>query len=131
MFSNTSADLTFSVTLNSGRYGFRLYDDLYGWYQTTATSFLNVAKSGTYSIDNTLLTSFNGGLLKINGTDIGDGAIIKINGLKGKVVSRTSTDATFSIPQLITPVTQTAFNLAKNQTIPLGDKVKWGDSAGW
>lgn len=92
---------------------------------------MNVAKSGTYSIDNTLLTSFNGGLLKINGTDIGDGAIVKINGLKGKVVSRTSTDATFSIPQLITPVTQTAFKLAKNQTIPLGDKVKWGDSAGW
>ncbi len=49
------------MTLNSGRYGFRLYDDVYGWYQTTATTFLNVSRSGTYTIDNMMLTSYNGG----------------------------------------------------------------------
>lgn len=130
-WSNTSSNLTFSVTLNSGRYGFRLYDDVYGWYQTSNTSFLNVTKAGTYSINSTVNTSFNGGLLTIDGSNIGDGAIVKINGYKGKLVSRTSANATFSVPQLVTPISQAAFNLAKNKTIPLGDKVKWGDTAGW
>lgn len=124
-------NLTFSVTLNSGRYGFRLYDDLYGWYKTSNTTFLNVSKTGTYSIASAVQTSFNGGLLTITGSDIGDGAFITVNGLRGNVVSRTSANATFAIPALITPASQTAFNLAKNKTIPLGDKAKWGDTAGW
>jgi hypothetical protein len=29
-WTNSSVNLTFSVTLNSGRYGFKLFDDVYG-----------------------------------------------------------------------------------------------------
>jgi len=118
------------VTLNTGKYGLRLYDDVYGWYSTTTASFLTVSKSGVYSVT-TIQTSFNGGAVTVTGSDIGDGAILKINGLTGTVISRTATKAIFNIPVLITPVTQTSFNLAKNKTIDIGSTVTWGDSPGW
>lgn len=83
-----------------------------------------------YSVTNTQ-TSFNGGVFKITGDYIGDGAIISVNGLKGSLISKTTSQAVFQVPQLVTPVTQSAFHLAKNKTISLNDKTKWGDTAGW
>jgi hypothetical protein len=130
-WTNSSTVLSFSVTLNSGKYGFRLYDDLYGWYSMTATTVLSVAKSSSaYSISATQ-TSFNGGVVTVTGDYIGDGATIVVNGLKGNVKSRTASSAVFEVPQLVTPMTQTSFKLARNKTINLKDKVKWGDASGW
>lgn len=129
--TNSSTLLNFNLNLNSGKYGFRMFDDLYGWYSFTDGTFLSVSKSSTpYTISKTL-TSFNGGLLTVTGDNIGEGATITINGLKGKVISKTPTEALFALPQLVTPITQTAFKLAKNKTISLNDKVKWGDTVGW
>lgn len=89
-WSNSSTLLSFNVTLSSGKYGFRLFDDLYGWYSLTSNTFLSVNKSSTpYSVTNTQ-TSFNGGVFKINGDYIGDGAVITINGLKGTLLSKTN-----------------------------------------
>lgn len=123
--------MTFNVTLNSGKYGFQLFDNVNGWYSLTNTSFLSVSKSiANYTVIPSL-TSFNGGLLTVTGDNIGEGATITINGLKGKVISKTPTEALFALPQLVTPITQTAFKLAKNKTISLNDKVKWGDAVGW
>lgn len=34
-WTNSSTILTFNVTLNSGKYGFRLYSETYGWYSMT------------------------------------------------------------------------------------------------
>jgi len=34
-WTNSSTVLTFNVTLNSGGYKFRLYNEIYGWYSTT------------------------------------------------------------------------------------------------
>jgi hypothetical protein len=96
-WTNSSTQLSFNVTLNSGKYGFKLYDDLYGWYNT-ANVVLSVSKSSTsYTISNTQ-TSFNGGVFTINGDYIGDGATITVNGLKGSVLTRTSTSAIFNVP---------------------------------
>ena len=44
---------------------------------------------------------------------------------------KNSSAAVFQVPQLVTPPTQSSFKLAKNQTISLNDKTKWGDTAGW
>ncbi len=129
-WTNTAGQISFTATLNSGKYGFKLFDDVYGWY-TTTSAILTVSKSATaYTATNTK-TSFNGGVFTVTGDNIGDGAIITANGEKGTVVSRTATSATFRVPQLVTPTTQAAFKLAKNKTIDLKDKVKWGDSQGW
>lgn len=129
-WTNTSSQISFSVTLNSGKYGFRLYDDVYGWYSTSATTVLSVSKSGTYTVS-PIETSFNGGLITVTGNNIGDGAVIKVNGIKGNVQSRTATTAVFNVPKLVTALTQSSFKLAKNKTIDLSNKVKWGDSIGW
>lgn len=130
-WSINSTQLNFSVTLNSGKYGFKMYDDLYGWYSFTTNSILSVSKTSlNYSISTTQ-TSFNGGSVIVTGDYIGDGATLTINGYKGNVLMRNSSAAVFQVPQLVTPITQTSFNLATNQTIPLGDKTKWGDTAGW
>ncbi len=60
-WATNSTQLNLSVTLNSGNYGFKMFDDLYGWYSYTNTTFLSVSKSAsTYAIATTL-TSFNGG----------------------------------------------------------------------
>lgn len=81
--------LSFNVTLATGKYGFRLYDDLYGWYSLTPNSLLSVSKSPTvYTVSKTQ-TSFNGGVFKITGDYIGDGAMITVNGLKGSLLSKT------------------------------------------
>jgi hypothetical protein len=34
-WTNSTTQFSFTVTLNSGKYGFKIYDDLYGWYTTT------------------------------------------------------------------------------------------------
>lgn len=89
-WSNSSTLLSFNVTLSSGKYGLRLFDDLYGWYSLTSNTFLSVNKSSTpYSVTNTQ-TSFNGGVFKITGDYIGDGAVITVNGLKGSLISKTN-----------------------------------------
>lgn len=58
----------FEVTLKSGKYGFRLFDSVYGWYATAAV--LTVSKSGSYNFNPTV-ASYNGGLFKVTGDYIG------------------------------------------------------------
>jgi hypothetical protein len=53
--------------LNSGKYGFKLYDDIYGWF--TCSGYITVANSGIYSIQN-ISTSFNGGVFTVTGENI-------------------------------------------------------------
>lgn len=85
----TMNQLSFKVTLNSGKYGFRIYDENLGWYTATITLTVQKATGTTYAAVLTS-TSFNGGTFKITGDHIGDGATIKVNGVKGTVISRTS-----------------------------------------
>jgi hypothetical protein len=122
--------ISFNVTLNTGRYAFKLFDDVSGWYDTTDI-FLNVIResASVYTLDQAITkTSFNGGTVKINGPNIGDGAIITVNGFKGPVVERTATYAVFKVPQLVAPKSQTDFKLIKEQKIDLSNMVKFGDS---
>lgn len=92
--------VSFNVILNTGRYGFKLFNNLAGWYDTTGV-FLDVVRTNTttYTLDQTTTqVSFNGGAIKINGANIGDGAIITVSGFKGSVIERTSTYAIFRVP---------------------------------
>lgn len=126
--SYNTTKIEFSVKLNSGKYGLRLFDDVYGWFSTTAQTVINVASSGAYTAANKVV-SFNGGEVTVIGNNIGDGAVARINGLIGKLVSRTSTSATFSIPKLITPSIQSSLTLATPSILSLGKT--WGDSSNW
>ena len=67
--------INFSVTLNSGKYGFKLYDSLYGWYDTNC--FITVANAGGYSVSSTV-SSFNGGSFTVSGANISRAASIKV-----------------------------------------------------
>jgi hypothetical protein len=102
-WSYNGTSITFSVTLNSGKYGFKLFNTAYGWYSTSSNSYLSVSSSGTYSASATP-ASFNGGLFTVTGNNIGDGATITVNGFVGTVQSRTPTQASFNVPQLINPL---------------------------
>ncbi len=83
---NSTTQISFKVTLNSGKYGFKIFDDLYGWYTTTGVT-LTVSKStAAYTLATAVTqTSFNGGVLKINGDYIGDGSTITVNGFKSTI----------------------------------------------
>lgn len=70
-WSINSTQLNFSVTLNTGKYGFRLFDDVYGWYSFTTNTILSVSKSSSTYTLLTTRTSFNGGSLTITGDYIG------------------------------------------------------------
>lgn len=110
-FTNSTSVITFNVTLNSGMYGFRLFDEIYGWYNSSG-ALLNVTQSNTTTYttsDPVTPTSFNGGVVNITGDYIGDGAVITVNGFKSTVLSRTEKYAIFNVPTLVTPSTQTAF----------------------
>jgi len=126
----SSAVINFPVTLNSGKYGFRLYDNDYGYFSTTTRSVLSVSQSGTYTVSLTTV-SYNGGLVTVTGNHIGQGAVVKVNGVVGKLAERTDTEAKFHVPKLITQVTQDEFMFAKNETISLKGKTTWGDAPGW
>ena len=131
--ANESTVLQFNVTLASGRYSFRIFDEDFGWYNSSSI-FLNVTKlnTTTYTLDqNITKTSFNGGTVKIIGDNIGDGATISINGFKSNILTKTDTYAIFKVPQLVTSVSQTEFNLIRNKTLDLSNMKKWGDSDGW
>jgi len=106
-----ASTIDFDVTLKSGRYGFKLYDDVYGWY--TSGDFIDVSKTGAYTVAD-FTTSFNGGQVVVSGADISEGATVTVNGQVGTFVSSTATDAIFSVPPLVTPSTQAAFKLRKN-----------------
>lgn len=97
----SSAVINFPVNLKSGKYGFRLYDDFYGWFATTERSFLSVSQSGTYTISPTS-SSFNGGVVTVTGNHIGQGAVVKVNNMVGRLIERTDTNAKFEIPKLVT-----------------------------
>ena len=132
-YTSNATVISFNVTLNTGKYGFKLFDEVAGWYDTTDV-FLTVIKVNTtsYTLDQAVTkTSFNGGAVKINGANIGDGAVITVNGFKGPVVERTATYAIFKVPQLVTPASQTDFKLIKKQKIDLNNMAKFGDSAGF
>ncbi len=90
----SSTVINFPVTLKSGKYGFRLYDDTLGWFATTERSVISVSQSGTYTVNPTT-SSFNGGVVTVTGTNIGEGAIIKVNNMIGKLIERTDTNAKF------------------------------------
>lgn len=67
--------------------------------------WLQVAKNGEYVVVDTV-TSYNGGVVKVAGQFIGDGAVVKVNGLVGKLVARADDEAHFAIPRLLTTQTQ-------------------------
>lgn len=114
--------------MNSGQYGFRLYDNLYGWY--TVTGNINVANSGAYSVAPTT-SSFNGGSFTVTGADISRAATISVEGRIGKYLSGDSASATFAVPPLITPLSQTTYNLAPASKLDLNKYTLWGDAIGW
>ena len=122
-----SAVINFSVNLKSGKYGFRLYDDRFGWFATTERTVLSVSQRGTYTVSPTT-SSFNGGVVTVTANHIGDGSIVKVNNMVGRLIERTDTNAKFEIPRLVTVDTQTKFKFAKNVTIPLQGRKTWGDS---
>jgi hypothetical protein len=118
------------VTLNTGKYGFRLYDETLGWYATTATSILEVSKVGTYTVVDTV-SSFNGGVVTVTGSNIGNGAIVKVAGQVGKLIERSDSSATFAVPKLVTKETLDKYKFEEKKVVDLSGKVTWGDTAGW
>jgi hypothetical protein len=64
----------------------------------------------------------------ITGNHIGQGAIVKVNNMVGRLIERTESYAKFEIPRLVTVETQRKFNFAEKVTIPLKNKKTWGDS---
>jgi hypothetical protein len=106
--TTTTPAITFSTVLNSGQYGFQLYDSVYGWY--LCKSVLNVSPSGAYTVSN-VQTSFNGGSVTFTGNNIGQGATVTVNGQIGVYISGNASAATFSVPALATKETQAAFSL--------------------
>jgi hypothetical protein len=98
----------FSVNLASGKYGFLLYYNVYGWAKSS--QFVSVSKTSNYSVSTTKV-SFNGGLLTITGSDFSPFGQIKINGLTSTIGKITNTSAQFVIPPLITDLTQSTYNL--------------------
>ncbi len=83
-------NIAFNVSLKKGKYGFKVFDDAYGWYTVTANSLLSVTDSGKLDVSPTI-ASFNGGLFKVTGNYIGKGSIIKVQGLVGNYVSGSDT----------------------------------------
>ena len=80
-YTNSSTTITFSVNLGSGKYGFRLYDDVYGYYRCVSTLTVS-ADLTNYTVANSSV-SFNGDTVTIQGANIGLGSVIKVNGLIG------------------------------------------------
>jgi hypothetical protein len=100
-YSGTTISLTYNF--NAGAYGFKIWYDGIGW--ATCTAKLNIASSParyTLATVNTI-SSYAGGFIIVSGSDISQEAVIKIGGFTGNLVSKTSTNATFALPPLVTP----------------------------
>lgn len=58
-------------------------------------------------------TSFAGGLITITGSNLSPSSYILVNNLRGNVKTHTSSAVTYEVPALVTPLSQSTFNLKK------------------
>ena len=58
-------------------------------------------------------TSFAGGAITITGANLSPSSFILVNNLRGNIKSYTSTAVTYEVPALVTPLSQSTFNIKK------------------
>lgn len=81
-WTENGAAIEFTINLKAGAYQFAMWYADYGWASCPFT--LQVTAASTYTATATI-SSFNGGLLTVSGTDISPSAVIKVGGFIGKV----------------------------------------------
>lgn len=94
--------IQFTNNFLAGRYGVRVYYSKYG--NANTAKFINITAPSTYTATPTDSSVF-GGQLTVTGNNINPQSVINVGGFKGKIISQTSTQAIFSIPPLVTPLT--------------------------
>lgn len=85
----------------------RVYYSQYG--NADCSKFINVSAPAAYTTTITTDSSIFGGELTVTGSNINPSAIITVGGFVGKIISQTSSQATFRIPALVTPISITSY----------------------
>lgn len=112
--SGSSAVTTFIATLSAGSYQIRANTD---------NGFINI----TETINVTLpvvpnpasqIMSFNGGTFTLTADNLSPSSYIRVNGLKGNILTHSSTAATYEVPAQVATNTQSTFTLKSVARIP-------------
>ena len=91
-YTFSSPTLSFSYTFKTGKYGFKIWFDKYGWAQISSQLSASASADFTASLTS---SSFMGGQIVVSGDHISDNAELRIGAFSGKVISSTSTEAVF------------------------------------
>lgn len=94
--------INFNYNFDAGKYGFVLMYSDYGI--GNCINQLQVTATASYTNTNAIVSLF-GGQMVVSGTDISANAVLRVGGFVGKLISKSSTDATFAVPPLITQAT--------------------------
>ena len=113
--TGSNATTTFSATLNAGSYKLLVNTSPYGYIAMNST--IDIAFPINVNT-NTQQVSFNGGTFTIAASYVSPVSYIIVNGFKGKITSYNSSAATYSVPALVTPLTQSTFNLVGVDLLP-------------
>ena len=123
--NGSAAVTTFAETLNAGSYKLLVSTTPFGYISMNST------------VDNTFPTnvitsnqqvSFNGGSFTIAASYLSPVSYITVNGFKGTITSYSSSSVTYSVPALVTPDTQSAFNLVDVSLLPTSQFTYFSDS---
>ncbi len=98
--------ISINHSFKAGRYGCKLYYNVYGW--ADSPDYIDVSAPGVYTASVTA-SSYLGGRITVTGNEISPQAVIKVGGFVGKAIEVTATQAVFAIPPLITPAVLAAF----------------------
>jgi hypothetical protein len=113
--TGSNATTTFEATLNAGSYKLLVNTSPYGYIAINSTIDITLPSN---VVANNQRVSFNGGTFTISASNLSPVSFITVNGFKGKITDYTSSAATYSVPALVTPLTQSTFNLVSVDLLP-------------
>lgn len=107
--TNVSTTYSFTADLKSGSYHVKaLTKNGYAMADNT----INVSMTASASVP-AQTTSFAGGSITITGSNLSPSSFILVNSLRGNIKSYTSSAVTYEVPALVTPLSQSTFNIKK------------------
>jgi hypothetical protein len=113
--TGSSAVTNFTATLSAGSYSLIVSTTPNGYIAVTGTINVLLPTSIT---TNSQQVSFNGGTFTIAATYLSPVSSLSVNGFTGQLTSYNTSSATYAIPPLVTPTTQTTFNLKTVSLLP-------------
>ena len=123
--SGATAVTKFATVVNSGSYRLLVNTSPYGYILINSKVDIGLPTNINTTPQS---VSFNGGRYTVAASYLSPASYITVNGFRGDIISFSNTSVTYQVPPLVTAETQTAFNLAEVNKLPISQFTFFSDN---